>query len=800
MSIAKPSFLATILFVLGSPSFAADRPKLITEELYAYRSDAPPNHSSGDIQNFEVFWHKLLLGMRVDQLGPLSDGHSACHYDNALAVLKQIRLELGEANAYQKLWAENQDKVFSACDVRRANSQPPQAIKLLKPLPSRAPSDFLYQSASYHFYKREFDKSLELYQQVENDSKAPLRATAAYMTLRCLAQLKRVEEAYDKADRILADPSFKTVHDIAANYRFILMNPTAWPVKAITAELASKHLAWLVSLIKIAPANAADFNQAYKDYFDALEQLDGYFPLFAPDTLAVDWWITDTAALSPRMQAVKNLAPTHEFVDWMQAQWAYNVFTADWLWALHQKDHAYWAQNQNIVSHAWKRWQQGDGGEWLQIAITRTHPQTPLAGEIIKSATPFLTNSWQGETLEYREWLFDLWENLIRLHLGRGEHAAALDLMKNFASYKTLFDGGLGHRPYTNRSHGKSLKNLLRWLVYAGKTDDARLALQVILQQYPVSFKHWRNLLASEWNEVIASAPKHNLWDYRGDLLLENGEELWQYLINMLPAKKLYQLAEAGNIESSDRGYLARAALTRAFLLNMDDHTINQYSALVAKLNPSIRERVLSAVDNHSKNDYIDLMLRMPRFRPQPFTGIPLVNARENEVEDNFKAIDIFNHKDNNWWCRFDQRKLEDRLFDYAKVTPYGNLLFRGDISAEFAPYIEHQKAAFAKHPYKQLLDKQEIAALEAIPDAPQYLSEAVITRKIKSPASDAVRKQQASNLHHAIRTTRYGCVGHGPSSKQAFLLLQNQYSDTVWATATPYWFDYSKFFGNYSP
>jgi hypothetical protein len=121
------------------------------------------------------------------------------------------------------------------------------------------------------------------------------------------------------------------------------------------------------------------------------------------------------------MSTVQKYSKQNELVDWMQAKWAYNVFDKDWIWALHDQDNPYWGQNKNIVSHAWDKWSGGGGLEWLQIAVSRVHPEDPLSAEILEAAKPYFARNSSGETSEYKTWLHEVWKHSVRLRLARGD-------------------------------------------------------------------------------------------------------------------------------------------------------------------------------------------------------------------------------------------------------------------------------------------------------------------------------------------------------------------------------------------
>lgn len=300
-----------------------------------------------------------------------------------------------------------------------------------------------------------------------------MRPKAAYMVIRSLAYLDQGDAAYDKILKVLADPSLKEVHQIAGNYRFVIMNTMRYTeVPHVTIELATRHLKWLLDVIKIDPEKATgDPIQAKADYNDALSQLNIYFPIYERSSKTVDWWLNDGEEVSRRMQAVKDLAGSIEMVDWMQAKWAYNVFDDDWLWSLHAAQNSYWEQNAHIVEHEVAQAKISGNGGWLQLAISRVHPSDPLASVFVRKAEAYLSRPWKSETLEYREWLGDLWTHSIRVSLGQGKIDQALALIVEHQEMATLFDN-LGYNyPYMYRkrnSYDQTLEKTLRWLTYTG--------------------------------------------------------------------------------------------------------------------------------------------------------------------------------------------------------------------------------------------------------------------------------------------------------------------------------------------
>jgi uncharacterized protein len=773
------------------------RPTLMSEALYAdtYYSEAPSD---------SLVWSKALLGLKIPGFSPQMDSNrwSECNYKSGLVALREIQSQLGKDSPYLKLWAANQNRVFSACEGTQEDDVTP--IQPVGKLPQRAKGDFLYQLGSWNFYRKDYPTALINYKEVEKLNGSPQRPMATYMVVRTLAYQNRAEEAYHKIGEILADPSLQSIHDIAKNYRFVIMSNMRSFNLEFTPELAMEHLNWLQKIVRLTTDNVEQPEKAFAEQKDALAQFNVYFAPYAPDGKGVDWWLTSYEPEGPRMRAVKILAPKNPLIDWMQAKWANNIFDSDWLWALHLQDNSYWGQNRNIVIHALEQWKKTKDGVWLQIAIRRVHPKDDLASKILSDAEPYLNSAWKNETPEYRIWLFDLWSNAVRIRLGRDEIDKADALIFGHWDY---FEKELLYFPesmeysYRRDDFRRVLNETLRWLVYTGKIQNARSLLDGIQKKLPNEFDQWRSLLATTPDEAISVA---TLTGYHRDEFYkyDNDDKVWREMIELLPFKLLYTMATDDRIKREYRGMIARTLFTRAVLLKYDNDQVDKYAALAAKLNPSIREPLLESVTGHNRDKYIGFLLKMPRFRPSlnlEYADDPERKGEEKGIR--LDAIDVYNHNDNNWWCRFDKEGSKEWIFNTMKIVPnYNDILsfHARDItenqSKELEPYLEIQRKLLNNHPYMALIDEKEIEALENIPSGPQYLSEAVIKREIESGIASTPEEQneRAANLNRAVRTTRYGCnrnCPHGEYSKKAYDLLHERYENTPWAKATPYWF-----------
>lgn len=777
-----------LLSANASQGATAERPPLMTERFYLSQADQNTGNDQG-----RRSWNKALLEMDIPGFQPKESGYSAeCKYSNALVTLHSIK-EDRLPSSYLALWAKNQIRVFAACDSTPSTDNPP-VMPEGRALPKRAYSDFLYQLGSWHFYRGEFEKALKTYRQVEKIRSAPMRPKAAYMVIRSLAYLDEGEAAYDQIQKVLSDPRLQEVHAIAGNYRFVMMNNTKYTdVPHVTTELAKRHLKWLLSVVRIDPEKMTNPVQAKADYNDAMAQLNVYFPLYASGSKEIDWWL-NAGEETPRMQAVKDLARTTEMVDWLQSKWAYNAFDDDWLWSLHAAQNPYWSQNLKVVEHELAEWKKSGNGAWLQLAISRVHPSDPQASILVSKASTYLNRPWKSETIEYKEWLLDLWAHSLRVSLGQGKIEQAVALIVNHQEISSLFDGMSYYSPYAYRNrhaYADVLEKALRWLVYNGQIESARTLLDAIQKiTGPQSFTAWRTLLATTAEETMASGFTQRWFDYPA-----TSKFLWQEMLNVVSRKFLDRLAADDRIPQTDRAFISRSLLTRAILLNAGPVDIDHAAAVAAKNNPAIREDILTAISGHQRIRYMELLLKHPRFRPVVFLEyVPTTEGKNGD--ENLDAIDINNHNDNNWWCRFDSKIFLNRVFKTMEILPRrSSVLSEPGIDKEFESYVQYQLALLEKHPYQSLIDDHEIEALESIPSGPEYLSMYVNQWEREAPTAttDDERSRRAANLHRAVRTTRHGCYrdgAHATYSRESFRLLHNRYDDTPWAKATPYWFN----------
>lgn len=778
-----------LVFSFANISYAAERPYMLSEQILTVPSNIGTPYRDDDVrQKAAWLWHNILTNMGISSTEvKVSRWRDDCQYPTAIDIWGKLKSDPGISSDYLKFWAENQKRVFSYC------AEDPKVQEMpIKPENSnfraRAYSDFIYQTASAHFYKSEFDQALTLYKEAAKIN-SPIKPISTYMVMRTLAQLNKKAEAYNMALDILADPSFKSVHTLAENYRFILMYRDSG-----TNELALDHLEWLLNILKIKPNDSVDSQLALQNTVDAYYQLNHYFPLYEPKTNEIDWWLKDRENLTPRMNAVYTQASKNEIIDWMQAKWAFNLIDKDWLWVLHHENHPYWQQNENVVNHAWSRFNDGDALEWLEIAITRAHPSNANAQIILDTALRFINQDWENETPEYKEWLYNVWVSSVRLSLGLQDYNQAIELAQKLDL--AIDEDMLGedrYSIYSRENSSKVFSQAIRWLIYTGKFDQAREFLSVAQKSNLYGFNAYQTLLAGNWNEAIKP-------------LLKSGRDnktLAIEMINAVSTDEMFSLLTNNSVDENIKSQLSLAILTRTMLLG-NEEDLEMAALQAVRYNPDLRNNIFSATEENDMDDYISFLLRTPRMRPIPFT-IPerVLPKWPRTTALAATDIDVYNHNDNNWWCRVNQNQIHEDIFNTAVIRPKRSWPFKAkDYNEdEFQPYIDAQRAFLSHHPYRQYEDKEEQQALESLPSAPQFLSEYILAKENKWRwkiwQTDKEENKQAADLHYAVRTTRYGCQNdgsHAAYSKQAFDALHTKYKTTIWSDATPYWFSCEHF------
>jgi hypothetical protein len=786
-------YLAAILFGSIPGLASADRPPLYSEKLYLSTVKSSTQYSAE-----QRSWVKQAQDLGVPGMKGANNGYDRCVYPTALEVVQEIVTNDGNRQ-YANLWATNQGRVFAACEGTRKEQQEIPVAPAGKRVPARARGDYLYQMGSWHFYRNEFEQALGFYRSVAAMKTTPMRPRAAYMVARTLAEMNNLDAAYAMTETILADRKLHDVHDITTNYRFVMMHPThaisSTGRATISPLLAKRHLAWLLNLLSVSSDKPARHERARSEFEDAMSQLSFYFPALGSAN-NVDWWLDPPKDLSPRMSAVAEFAPKIEMIDWMQARVAYNVFDVDWLWALHAQNHIYWTQNQNLVVHEMEQWQRTGNGAWLELAIRRVHHADPMATVLSRLVRPYIQDKAETETIEYRQWRFVLWQHALRIALGQGQLREAINLVSHHREMATVLDYRAADYQSIRAAsldYYSTINAALRWLTYTGDIAGARELLALFSGNLATDW-----LYLSNWKALLAIDEQSFLTVGQAQFRFTSGvyRPFWREMLNLVSGATLEKLVREDNIPQEERTMMAATLLVRSILLNKPNAEIDRLAAIAAKHNPLLREDILSSTATHERIRYFSLLLRHPRFRPTPLLEYaPSLGSGGSAKTDFTDAIDVYNHNDNNWWCRLNEDSYENRVRRLVEISPAASqLLAVTDSHDELSPYLANQSALLANHPYRQLIDRAELDALKNIPSAPEYLGTSIneFEQNQDTATTPEEKNRRAANLHRVVRTTRYGCNrdgSHTVYSRDAFQLLHKRYSDTPWATATPHWF-----------
>jgi tetratricopeptide (TPR) repeat protein len=731
-----------------------------------------------------------------------------CNYTLAIQRLNNLRKQSDIPQNYIQFWAINQNLVLNACAGTYGGSNTTSESVILtqpdyKTFPKRAAVDFLYQQASLLLYQGHEEDALEYYEQIlslpEAKTVTDIYPYAYYMVLRL-----KSDPSFNKlqiVDEILKDSNLSDIHNIAQNSIFVDLDHKTNNGKILDS------LKWLVQVAFENPYPYLSTQQSLASRTDAWIQLGFFMPYYDVESKRVDWWLSNVPLdHSERMQAVRDLAKIDSRVDWLQSAWAFNIFKTDWLWSLHQADNLYWVENKHIVENAITHFRKNDGIEWLQIILQRAHPNDSQIDDFIPLGHYMIKHiQWTDKTTAYYNFVYTIWDNLIRIHLGRGEFEQVLELL----SYRKAFYNitPTDKKDYStfsiyNDLYHQTTDRVFRWLIYTGSIDNAQKLNDFVVKEFSNNygydnfndwenyfrdFTHWRFLLAKDWDEAIKIDPTSSLS---------------QKMINLMPDTEYYRLASKG----INADILSRTAFMQALLLQKNPDIIDKYAMLAIKKNPPLRDDILKAIQNHNPLDYYQFMMRYPRMRPVPFADFNWwteSHVSQPKQLGDFTAIDITNPNDNNWWCRYDMDAAKNAVIHSAnialKTDDATEELFEETplFKAERTEFDQKQKDFLATHPYVQKIDENHLKQLSKIPTAPDYLTHKVLDQEswvniVFNFFDPSQKSMRAADLHNAIRVTRYGCQANGSHesySRKAFSILKNRYKGTSWEKATPYWF-----------
>lgn len=451
-------------------------------------------------------------------------------------------------------------------------------------------------------------------------------------------------------------------------------------------------------------------------------------------------------------ETVRNLAQTISkkgaAADFKQSVWDYTVLLDKWILdnedgvvksesvpaAVRSDDLTDWMvtfqdESDAATAHAIEQWQKKQNLPWLVAAIAKADGQSAKANDLISAAARVEPTSPAAPSLIF---------NRARLltAMNRGDEARAL-LDQTLAGDRTrLTRSGanllLSERMMLARNLNEFLRAAQREA--AGFSDNSDERERPMEDKEAAEFTRGAKVFfdadaATVFNKLMPVA----LWAdaARSDLL---------------PANLHRNVAQAS---------FMRAALTdRAAVAN-------QTATTLAAAYPETKE-LLTAYQRATTPDArrftaVFIALKFPGLRPFVTAGV----GRGTNISE------MDSYRDN-WWCA-------------EPPSPFGGYYAEGSDSKK--PQL--RTPDFLK--VSQAEAGREVAALQSLGPAPNYLAQAVINWATKNPTDGRVPEA----LHLAVKSTRYGCTDKetGRWSKAAFDLLRRKYPNSTWAKQTPYWF-----------
>jgi hypothetical protein len=398
----------------------------------------------------------------------------------------------------------------------------------------------------------------------------------------------------------------------------------------------------------------------------------------------------------------------------------------DWIIAIQ-------SESDRVAGHSIERWQKTKSVAWLVAAMVNADAKDARLNELLSAAAAVNPSSPAFVSLAFHH---------VRLlkEAHRGQEARALldkvlsgDKQQWPASAVNLF---LGERMLMAQSPDEFLQTAQREAAGFSDNDDGR--------EIPIEQKE--------------AAQTANGAKFFFDLDAAN------VFNKVMPVAMINDSAHSKLLPLNLRKDVAQAAFSRAALLD-DRESANQAAAVLQEFYPQTKE-FLTAYQRATTPEArrfaaAFLSLKFPGLRPFVQAGI----GRTTGVEE------IDSYRDN-YWCAEPPTPQSGALSD---DDPQEANKKRPVVAPEFL------KSA-------QSIGARQLAALQALGTAPNYLCRIAIEWAEKSPNDP--RSPEA--LHLAVRSTRYGCTDKetGRWSKAAFDLLHRRYPNTNWARATKYWFN----------
>ncbi|MBL8904025.1 MAG: hypothetical protein JNK83_12110 [Rhizobiales bacterium] len=734
-----------------------------------------PSYSGSDTWQNQDAWKKLVAailppGQAVDEVG------YDCRIGYPLEVLQSRIATLGKDNPYVQQWLKVQGKVLQVCsNPDTIDVALPEPIEPDPAHPTMQAEDRAYQEATIFFYKDK-PKAIELFRAIAATA-SPHKAAARYNIANLLANSKDVAAARAEANAILADPALASVHNITQELLGYIANledtPAGWS-------------ALIDDSIKVIETPAKDILASDKlkaDYARALNDID-YAGIRGKRE---DWWLSGTLPENPTIsKAILDASRQHSMALWMMAGQSLqeNYDAAPW----------------SLVGD---KWQQRAASYLDQVmAVMPSGAKIPvLSLDVLNSLRAKPDDATREALWGKVHGSYDAAQK----SCGAAPETAALGIYLAQAVRVSAATGHfdqaydeLGKLPLQSSSFYQYnvVQKLGQYLVGQGMAAEGRkmrdrLLTPAFMSAIPASM----NPGVTDGNSNFMGWVAEDADNWKAALSL-NSQKTISPILNFLPAKTLWALADEPMFSADQKALLTRVAWTRGYARGGTPSATETEKLYAA--NPKLRESADKIAAEFPKlrpeRQRLLTILRNPRM------GI-LVNAPELwsslENVDDWSGVTSGDHNDRNWWCPLETDRqlaaLRADLHASAGMVDSDDFSYRG-LTAVYDQKLRDSLTGkmdrlLKQHPMIKAVNWKEVGALANMPSAPRLLSQSAIRWGKASKGDDGAPEALAL----AVKTTRYGCNWHGRHraySETAQQLLRSKFGSTAWAAQTPYWFD----------
>jgi hypothetical protein len=334
----------------------------------------------------------------------------------------------------------------------------------------------------------------------------------------------------------------------------------------------------------------------------------------------------------------------------------------------------------------------------------------------------------------------------------------------------------------------------VRLLADLGRRDEARALLATLPNEPGPGFlletvnllRAERFLLAGNLDELLTAAARDTVIPHPVSVTEPDGrtrtevkpysqpvfdEDAGMSFTRRMPLDRLVVAATSPILPSRLRVRVAMAAWARAVLLGRDDASL-RVAPVIRQLAPQTAadvDRFLKAstpADRHLAA--VLLLVRTPGLHAD-VRGLD----DDDSIEESEPAR-TFRHGGGNWWCGFDDPKLEGR---WQGVPELINVLY----PRQQIPYPTFITEA------ERLANERELAALRAVGPARSYVAAEVLLWARARPKDPDVPEALAL----VVEGWRWGCGDNDnwQLAERAFATLHSRYPQTEWAQRTKYWY-----------